>query len=189
MNWPPTCVAAKLVHQPGLPNIHGLPGLLLAVLGLGRCWQGRRLTYHAYACLPRRDNAPICRPLAAPAALRLGRCAAKRRRSTASGPAGSAFSGSLENRRGPARRVREFDFRVLDDPGRLYWCGFRAWLPGSPHDPEFFSRRPRLCLTIGRDGEAEAESSSHGRSGGHCLSTRPHIPGELRAIGRAPFGD
>lgn len=87
------------------------------------------------------------------------------------------------------RRVREFHFRVLDDPGRLYWCGFRAWLPGSPHDPEFFARRPQLTLSAGSGGEADVTSSYHGRGKGYHLSSQLRLPGELRTIGRAPFGD
>jgi hypothetical protein len=87
-----------------------------------------------------------------------------------------------------ARRVREFDFRV-HDPDRLYWCGFRGWLPGSPHDPEFFARRPLLTLGIGPDGQAEVHSSYRGRGKGHDVSTRLSIPGELRTIGRPSFGD
>jgi Flp pilus assembly protein TadD len=88
-----------------------------------------------------------------------------------------------------ARRVREFDFRILDDPDRLYWCGFRAWVPGSPHDPEFFARRPRLTLSMDRDGKADVVSSYYGRGTGHHTSGQLRLPGELRTIGRAPFGD
>ena len=88
-----------------------------------------------------------------------------------------------------ARRVREFDFRVLDDPDRLYWCGFRTWLPASPHDPEFFARRPQLTLDIGPDGTAEASTSFYRRDTGSHTSGRPRFPGELRTIGKAAFGD
>jgi hypothetical protein len=88
-----------------------------------------------------------------------------------------------------ARRIREFDFQVLHDPGRLYWWALRAWLPASPHDPEFSDRRPRLGLTIGPDGKAELKSSRRGRGGTNTLITSPHIPDELRTIGKAPFGD
>jgi hypothetical protein len=87
------------------------------------------------------------------------------------------------------RRVREFDFRVLDDPGRLYWCALRAWLPASPDDPEFFARRPQLSLAIGQDGEAELESSYHARGKTFRRTGNPQIPDELRTISQAPFGD
>lgn len=88
-----------------------------------------------------------------------------------------------------ARRVQQLDFRVLDDPGRLYWSGFRAWKPRSPHDPEFFDKRPRIVLSINRDGQAEANSSYRSRGGGSDVSTSPRIPAELRTIAKAPFGD
>ena len=88
-----------------------------------------------------------------------------------------------------ARCLQQFDFRVLDDPGRLYWSGFRAWRPRSPHDPEFFGKRPQIVLSIDQDGQAEATSSYSSRGGGSHVSTQLRIPAELRTIARAPFGD
>lgn len=88
-----------------------------------------------------------------------------------------------------ARRVREFDFQVLDHPGLLHWRGFRTWLPGSPQDPEFSARRPQLTLSIDQDGEAEAYTSSYHRGMGSHARGRPRFPGELRTIARASFGD
>lgn len=88
-----------------------------------------------------------------------------------------------------ARRVREFDFRVLDDPDRLYWCGFRASLPASPHDPEFPADGPQLTLRIGLDGTAQASTSFYRGGTGSHTSGRPRFPGDLRTIGKAAFGD
>lgn len=88
-----------------------------------------------------------------------------------------------------ARRLREFDFRVLDDPERLYWCGFRTWLPASPHDPEFFALRPTLTLSIGPDGQASACTSRRHRGGGSSVSSSLRISGELLTIAKVPFGE
>lgn len=88
-----------------------------------------------------------------------------------------------------ARRVREFDFRVLDDPERLYWFGCRTWLPASPHDPEFFEIRPKRTLQIDPDGRASVYTSLRHRGGGVSGSGWPKFPGELRTIARVPFGD
>ncbi|MGH3167009.1 MAG: DUF4241 domain-containing protein, partial [Trebonia sp.] len=65
-----------------------------------------------------------------------------------------------------ARRVRELGFRVLDDPARLYRCGFRAWMSASPHDPEFFARRPRIVLSIDQWREGQIATVSEPRAAG-----------------------
>lgn len=88
-----------------------------------------------------------------------------------------------------ARRVREFDFRVTSDPGRLHWYRFRGWLPRSPYDPEYFEKRPQLALKIRLDGNTDALLSSRGRGTGHSTTIHPIVPTKLRAISKPSFGD
>lgn len=85
-----------------------------------------------------------------------------------------------------ARRTRQFDFRVLDDPSRLRWHGFSHWLLESPQDAEFNGDSWRFEVTIGPDGRAwqDFEADKEGMQ-----STQWELPENLRTIGRAAFGN
>jgi Tfp pilus assembly protein PilF len=84
-----------------------------------------------------------------------------------------------------ARRIREFDFRVLDDPAQLRWAAFRHWLLDSPSDAEFSGDAWRFEVTINPQGWADEEF--HADNSG-IYATRWQLPADLRAIRRPPFG-
>jgi len=86
---------------------------------------------------------------------------------------------------GEARRIREFDFRLTDEPGRLLWRGFTHWLLESPQDPEYSGRAWRFEVTI--DPRGWARQAFHADGEGR-FETQWEMPGNLRTIGRAPFG-
>jgi hypothetical protein len=62
-----------------------------------------------------------------------------------------------------ARRIREFDFRVLDEPDRLRRCGFRHWLLELQEDAEFSGGAWRFDVTIDTDGWASEHFHADGQ--------------------------